>query len=61
MMLFRESATQDSRFGHTLTLPFSGALVERTHYGFGYAMPTRRESNEVGSVGMLWQFQFPVC
>ena len=29
--------------------------------GFGYAIPTRIESNRIGTVGRLRQFQFPVC
>ena len=29
--------------------------------GFGYAIPTRIELNQIGTVGRLRQFQFPVC
>ena len=29
--------------------------------GFGYAIPTRTDTNEIGSVGILRRFIFPVC
>ena len=29
--------------------------------GFGYAIPTRTDANDVGTVGILRQFMFPVC
>ena len=29
--------------------------------GFGYAIPTRLDPNQIGTVGRLRRFQFPVC
>ena len=39
----------------------SPGLTYPSSSGFGYAIPTRIDSNQLGSVGRLRQFQFPVC